>query len=81
MGLEAGGKLLANSPIPAKQVHLTAEQYKLAEHCAKHVAVIAAEVGNGLEVRLQVPQQPDHLEIAVGLAFQSSAGPDPIQVA
>jgi len=47
MGLEAG--VLANSPIPAKQVHLTAEQYELAEHCGKGVAVIAAEVGNGLK--------------------------------
>ena len=65
----------------AEQVYLPAEQYEMAEHCAKRVAVIAAEVGNRLEVRLQVPQQPDHLDIAVGLAFQPSAGPDPIEVA
>jgi hypothetical protein len=44
-------------------------------------AVVAAEVGNGLEVWLKLRQRPDHLDIAVGLGFQSSAGPDPVEVA
>ena len=66
--------------LPAEQVQLAAQQHELAEHRAKGVAVIAAEIGDGLEVRLQVTQQPDHLDIAVGLGFQPSAGPDPVEV-
>jgi hypothetical protein len=35
--------------------------------------VDAPEVGDGLEVGLQVPQQPDHFDIAVGLGFEPAA--------
>ena len=66
--------------LSAEQVQLAAQQHELAEHRAEGVAVIAAEVGDGLEVWLQVPQQPDHLDIAVGLGFQPAAGPDPVEV-
>jgi hypothetical protein len=44
--------------LTAKQVQLAAEQHKLTKHVAEGVAVVAPEVSNGLEVRLQVPQQP-----------------------
>jgi transposase len=44
-------------------------------------AVVAPEVGDGLEVGLQVPQQPDHLDVAAGLGFQPPAGAHPVQVA
>ncbi len=57
----------------AKQIQLTAEQHELAEDRAEGVAVVAAEVGDGLEVGLQVPQQPDHLDVAVGLGFEPAA--------
>src|SRR5215469_11312247 len=48
---------------------------------AEGVAVVAPEVGNGLEVWFQVPQQPDHLDIAVGFRLQPSARSHPVQVA
>ena len=57
----------------AEQVQLTAQQHELAEHRAEGVAVVAPEIGDGLEVRLQVPQQPDHLDVAMGLGFQPAA--------
>lgn len=40
-----------------------------------------AEDGDGLEVGLEVPEQPDDLDIAVSLGFQAPARPDPVQVA
>jgi hypothetical protein len=43
--------------------------------------VDAAEIGDGLEVGLQVPQQPDHLDVAMALGFQAPARPDAIEVA
>ena len=35
---------------------------------------------NGLEVRTQAAQQPDHLQVAVGLRLQPTAGPHPVQI-
>jgi hypothetical protein len=52
---------------------LATEQHKFTEHLAEGVAVVAPEVSNGLEVRLQVPQQPDHLDVAVGFGLQPAA--------
>ena len=53
--------------LSAKQVQLAAQQYKFAEHLAEGMAVVAPKVSDRLEVRLQVAQQPDHLDIAMGL--------------
>jgi hypothetical protein len=39
------------------------------------------KVSDRLEVRLQVAQQPNHLDIAVGLGLQPTARPHPVQVA
>ena len=44
------------------------------------MAVVATEIGDGLEVGLQVPQQPDHLDVAMGLGFEPPTGPDPVKV-
>jgi hypothetical protein len=52
----------------------------LTEYRAEGGAVIAPEIGNGFEVGLQVPQQPDRLDIAVGLRLQASAGPNPVEI-
>ena len=43
--------------------------------------IVAAEVGDGFEIRLEVPQQPDSFDIAVRLGFQAPARPEPVQVA
>jgi hypothetical protein len=66
--------------LAAEQVQLTAQQHELAEHGAEGLAVVTPEVSDRLEVGLQVPQQPDHLNVAVGLGFEPPAGPDPVEV-
>ena len=65
---------------PTEQIQLAAQQHELPEHRAEGIAVVAAEVGDGLEVGLQVPQQPDHLDVAMGLGFEPPTGPDPVKV-
>ena len=67
--------------LPAEQVELPAQQHEFAEHRLESCAVVAPEIGDGLEVRLQVPQQPDHFEVATGLRLQPPARPHPIQIA
>jgi len=67
--------------LPAKQIELSTEQYKLTEHVAEGVAVVAPEVSNRLEVRFQVPQQPDHLDVAVSFGLQPAARSHAVQVA
>ena len=47
----------------------------------KRLAVVAAEISNGSVVRLQMPQQPDHLDVAMGLSFEATAGSHTVQVA
>jgi len=60
---------------------LATEQHKLTENVAEGVAVVTPEVRDGLEIRLEVPQQPDYLDIAVGFGLQPTARPYPVQVA
>ena len=66
---------------PAKQVQLTTEQHKLTEDLAESIAIVAPEVSDGLKVRLQVPQQPNYLDIAVGFGLQPAARSHPVQIA
>jgi hypothetical protein len=40
---------------------------------AEGVVVVAPEVSDGLEVGLEVPQQPNHFDIAVGFSLQPAA--------
>ena len=58
--------------LAAEQVQIAAQQHEPAEHLAEGMAVVAAEVSDGLEVRLQVTQQPDHLDVAVRFGLQSA---------
>jgi hypothetical protein len=55
--------------LPAKQVQLPTQQHKFAEHVAQGISVVAPKVGDRLQVGLQVPQQPDHLDIARRLSL------------
>src|SRR3954447_21398363 len=57
-----------------EQVQLAAQQDELAEYRAEGLMVDPAEIRYGLEVGLQMPQQPDHFDITVGLGFQAAAG-------
>jgi len=67
--------------LAAKQIKLEAEDYKGPEHWPESRAVVAPEIGNGLEVGLGASQEPDHLHIAVRLGFQAPARAHPVQVA
>src|SRR4051794_41851676 len=67
--------------LPPKQVQLTAQQNELPGHSSKGSAVVAAEVGDRLEVGLEVAKQPDHLDVPPGLSLQLAPGADPIEVA
>ena len=70
-----------SSEFAPEQIELTTQHHELTEHRLEGGTVVAAEVGDGLEVWLEVPQQPDGLDIAVRLGFQSPDRPDPVQVA
>jgi len=63
---------------PVKQIQLAAQQDKFTEDPAEGIAVVAPKISDGLEVRLQVAQQPDHLDIAVRLGLQPTARPHPV---
>jgi hypothetical protein len=65
----------------AQQIELTAQRDELAAYLANGLAVVLAEVGNGLEVGGQMAGQPQHLEVALALALQPSARRHPIEVA
>jgi hypothetical protein len=52
----------------------------LAKHRFERGAVVGAEIGDGLEVRLQRPQQPDDLDVAVAFGFQPAARPHPVEI-
>src|SRR3954464_1144368 len=58
---------------PAKQIELPAQQHELTEYRPEGRMVVAAEVGDRLEIRLQMPQQPDHLDVAMGLSLKTTA--------
>jgi hypothetical protein len=57
-----------------------AKQHELAEHRSEGFVVEATEISDGLEIGLQVPQQPDDFEVSIGLGFQPAAGADAVQV-
>jgi|GEM_PF-4681085 hypothetical protein len=44
-------------------------------------AVHPAEIGYGAKIRLQVPEKPDHLDVAMRLGFEPSARPDAVDIA
>ena len=64
-----------------EQVELATQHDELAARVADRAAVVAAEVGDGLEVRRQPLGQPHELDVALGFALQAPAGLDAIEVA
>jgi len=64
-----------------EQLEPTAQQDELLAHLADRIAVVAAEVGNRLEVGRQACGQPDQLQVALRLGLQPSAGLHAIEVA
>ena len=77
--LDAGS--VGRQQLAPVQVEAPAQQYELAEHGAKRRAIVAPEIGDGLEGRFQSPQQPDDLDVAMTLRLQPPARSDPVQIA
>ena len=64
-----------------EQVEPLAQQRELAKHRLERGAIVGAEIGDGLEVRLQRPQQPDDLDVAMAFGLQPAARPHPVEIA
>ena len=77
--LDAGS--VGRQQLAPVQVEAPAQQYELAERGAKRRAIVAPEIGDGLEGRFQSRQQPDDLDVAMTLRLQPPARSDPVQIA
>jgi hypothetical protein len=58
-----------------------AQDHEIPENLFKRGAIVAPEIGDGLEVRLQAPQQPDDLNVAMTFGLKPTARPNPVQIA
>lgn len=56
--------------LAAKQIQFPTQHDERSKHLSKRRTVVAPKVGDRLEIRLQLPEQPYHLKIAMGLRFQ-----------
>jgi hypothetical protein len=63
-----------------EQVELTTQHDELCAGRADRRPVVAAEVGDRLEVRHQTPGQPHQLDVTLGLAFEAPARLDAIEI-
>src|SRR5436853_5620925 len=43
-------------------------------------AIVAAEIGDSLEIRLQAAQQPDDLDVAMTFGLKTAARPNPVEI-
>jgi hypothetical protein len=64
--------------LPSEQVELAAQDNEFAEYLPEGRP---SEISNGAKVGLQVPQQPDHLNITMRLRLQPPARPHPVKIA
>ena len=53
----------------------------MTKHRFEGGAIVGAEIGDGLEVRLQRPQQPDDLDVAMAFGLQPAARTHAIEIA
>ena len=63
----------------AQQIELPADRHEFPTHLADRLSEVLAKIGDGLEVRRQLPRQPDQLEIALTLALEPTAGRDAVE--
>jgi hypothetical protein len=64
-----------------EQLQPAAKLNELAAHRPDRRPVVAAEVGDGLEVRRQAPGQPHQLDIALSFSLKATAGLYSVQIA
>jgi hypothetical protein len=77
--LDAGA--VDSQQLTAEQVELPTEEHEGPKHRPEGGTVVTPESGNGLEVRLQPSEQPDHLDVAVRLGYQAPARAHPVEIA
>ena len=77
--LDAGS--VDRQQLAPEKIEPPAQQHELAEHGAEGGAIVASKVGDGLEVRIQGPHQPDDFNVAMAFHFQPPARPHPVQIA
>ena len=66
--------------LASEQIETLAQDNECTENQAKSGAIVAAEIGDCLEIRLQAAQQPDQLDVAIAFGFQPPARPDAVQI-
>src|SRR5689334_19071157 len=57
-----------------EQVQPSAKHYELAAGRPDRWPVVLAEIGNGLEIRHQAPDQPHQFDVTLGLPLQTGCG-------
>src|SRR5262249_36015436 len=64
-----------------EQIKLAAQRNELATDLSNGLAIVLAEIRNGLEIWRQLPSQPDQLDVALAFPFEASARRNPIEIA
>src|SRR5271157_1019775 len=65
----------------AQQIKIAAHRHEATANLTNGLAIVLAEIRNGLEVRRQMPRQPDQLDITLAFALKASARRNPIEIA
>jgi hypothetical protein len=63
-----------------KQFEAPAQDHELPENLFEGGAIVIPKIGDGLEIRLQAAQQPNDLDVVMGLGFQPPARAHPVQM-
>lgn len=63
-----------------EQTERLAQHHELPADTTNGVAIVLAEVGDGLEVRCQAPGQPHQLDVALCLTFKAATRLNPVEV-
>src|SRR5208337_5265512 len=64
-----------------EQIKPPAQDHEFPKNLFEGGAIVAPEIGDGLKVRLQAPQQPDDLNVAMTFGLKPAARPNPVQIA
>src|SRR6476619_8415365 len=64
-----------------QQIKLAAQRHEGTADLTNRLAVVLAEIRNGLEVRRQLPRQPDQLDVALAFALKAAARRNAIEIA
>src|SRR5204863_4913467 len=67
--------------VTVEQMHAPAECDEAGADLADGWAIVAAEIGNRLEVRRQLSDEPHHLDVALALALQPARRLDLVEIA